>query len=201
MSLSYVEELSLSYLLTKDDIDVLTEYPELIIGWHEFFIPFLIKNILKYFYKSYREECLDGTHTIYDEDCNTYEWHNENREIHRANDKPAIIYNSGTLEWRLNDEFYNSSGPYSIYMIAGKLHSLTFNYENYIYVERYFITFKNEENTFSLFLNSHKLLTKNNLTTKQRVKTILKEDVLELLENYLPVSEVNFILSLPPIII
>ena len=59
----------------------------------------------------------------------------------------------------------------------------------------------NEENTFSLFLNSHKLLTKNNLTTKQRVKTILKEDVLELLENYLPVSEVNFILSLPPIII
>ena len=86
-------------------------------------------------------------------------------------------------------------------MIAGKLHSLTFNYENYIYVERYFITFKNEENTFSLFLNSHKLLTKNNLTTKQRVKTILKEDVLELLENYLPVSEVNFILSLPPIII
>ena len=203
MSLQYIEELSLSHLLTEDDIDVLTRYPKFLIGWHEFFIPYILKNILKYYYKSCWDDYLDGTHN-WTSDCAFYPYYpmneyayswGDNGLLNRPDDKPAVIYSYGTLNWRVNHKWFNSSGPCNINIVDGKLLYVEFNdlthllfmnslrYDNYSleysYINKYFILkYKNNE-----------------------ITNISDDEALAIIAKYLPVEENKSLLSLPAIII
>ena len=197
MSLQYIEELSLSHLLTDDDIDVLTRYPKFLIEWHKFFIPFLIKNILKYYYKSYWDDYLDGSHSVFKSENYEYEWHNEYKEFHRLN-KPAMIGLYDSLHWRLNGEPYNSSGPTNITMTQD--HRLNYIYFKDYYLESRSINYNIDKKTFSLYYYIDNQFILRNFTDGITYY-ISNDEALAIIKKYLPEEENKPLLFLPPIII
>ena len=97
-------------------------------------------DILKYLNDTYRKEMIDEN-ACYCEERSYFYWKAPFNS--QPEDKPARIYDNGSIMWRLNGYIGNKSGPAKINILDGRLYSIEFS--KHLRIKDFYMRFSDAE--------------------------------------------------------